>query len=163
MKITLERWDRYCAFCYFVFNLSKYSYFASILACKESRICISVQNTNYSSMHNQACSSIRLRLHDEPLKIPFLDASEWSKASKHGLFITSLAIGMPRGFSSATAIARAEVEAGPSKYLDAGKILTIEQYNQTQLFWPVLPSLHEIRFRKVRSWISTSVDRRCNI
>lgn len=70
---------------------------------------------------------------------------------------------MPRGLSSATAIARAEVEVSPSKYLDAGKILTIEQYNQTQLFWPVFPSLHEIRFRKVRSWISTSVDRRCNI
>jgi len=107
-KITLSRWDRYYAFCYVAFKLCKCPYFVSILACKESRICISVQNTNYSSMHNQACSSIRLS-QDAPPKIHFLCGSEWSKASTHGFFITSLAIGMPTGLSSPTAIARAKV------------------------------------------------------
>lgn len=52
IKITLAIWGRYCVFCYFAFSLYQSSYFDSILACKESIICISVRNTNYSSMQN---------------------------------------------------------------------------------------------------------------
>lgn len=41
VKTALARWDKYCAFCYFVFSLCKCSYFAGISACKKTRICIS--------------------------------------------------------------------------------------------------------------------------